>query len=735
MSSTQQGGSKGREVTFSYFCSFVHEVAKVQPSTPESRRRSRQSSNKHEYPTLRIFHNWIKGLHDKFSPIPPGTTAICFRLLFPEEDVHRKYEIQEASMASLLQDCFGIEKKKFDRRALEQSSGCLGQELRNVLEKTCPNSEGFISPISIAEIDLLLDELAANSKYTHQSIRDKHPNKRKRADVIRSLFRQLSPLDAAVLTQIILKDLRPLLYPMSEWHYSTALTKFNTASVKMLTKEHAINAWDPSKSMLKFYRVRCDINAAAVFVDLPAHQRHNVCPKIGSMIAIPKSEKGLSCEHALHFFNESGTLWAETKYDGERAQIHVEVIAGREPLITIFSKSKRDSTQDRHAIHEVIRVALGLDRKHRTGPKIKREIRKNIILDAEMVPFRGTRIEEFWRIRKLIERTAHGIRGRRTSSTFHKYVGAASHNVLRLCSLRGEVSDSDSDEDDSELRLGLVFFDVLYLDGESLIYKPYKYRRDILESVIHTEPGKIRLAKRFPIDMSSQAESQLRHVFCAAIAKHEEGLVLKAEYSLYNDFSSPWVKLKKDYIPDCGDSVDLLILGASWEKVRGRTLRVPPSTFTTFYIGVLDQERKASLPCFRVYFTVSYGLNRTELEQLNFEIKTAQSVRYHRISMDLPYELSVFRGIREPEIVLKTPLVANLMGAGYTKASGSKDYELRFPRLARVYRASERHWKTAIDRQALNVLARTSVGRELSGKECRDCITYRELYRETKGNG
>lgn len=93
-------------------------------------------------------------------------------------------------------------------------------------------------------------------------------------------------MDASVLTQIILKDLRPLLYPLSEWHYSTALTKLNSASVKMLTKEHAMNAWDPSKAMLRFYRVRCDIDQAAAFVDQPEHLRPRIGPILGSMIAV-----------------------------------------------------------------------------------------------------------------------------------------------------------------------------------------------------------------------------------------------------------------------------------------------------------------------------------------------------------------------------------------------------------------------------------------------------------------
>lgn len=65
---------------------------------------------------------------------------------------------------------------------------------------------------------------------------------------------------------------------------------------------------------------------------------------------IPKCEKGRGCIAALRRF-ERATVWAEKKYDGERAQIHVWVDDKSELAIRIFSKSGRDSTRDRAAVH------------------------------------------------------------------------------------------------------------------------------------------------------------------------------------------------------------------------------------------------------------------------------------------------------------------------------------------------------------------------------------------------
>ena len=79
---------------------------------------------------------------------------------------------------------------------------------------------------------------------------------------------------------------------------------------------------------------------------------------------------------------QSTRVWAEVKYDGERAQIHIEILSAVKEKITIFSKSKRDSTHDRRAIHSTIRHAIGLCE---TSPTEHRKVKQNVTLDAEIV--------------------------------------------------------------------------------------------------------------------------------------------------------------------------------------------------------------------------------------------------------------------------------------------------------------------------------------------------------------
>jgi len=94
-------------------------------------------------------------------------------------------------------------------------------------------------------------------------------------------------------------------------------------------------------------------------------------------------------------------------------QIHVDLTLPFERQITVFSKSRRDSTLDRFGTHgrdrllrfrdganpnrvEIIRAALGVQQPPITHPDLKRRVEevepqrsfnKSIIVEAEMVAF------------------------------------------------------------------------------------------------------------------------------------------------------------------------------------------------------------------------------------------------------------------------------------------------------------------------------------------------------------
>lgn len=117
------------------FCSLLREISQVLPQKATATRRRSTGPN---YPSLDILNRWIAHLHKLFYPLPLGTTAIVFRMLFPEEDTRRKYDMQETRLAQYLAECFGVDGKRFQGWFSESSSGCLGNELRLTLERICP---------------------------------------------------------------------------------------------------------------------------------------------------------------------------------------------------------------------------------------------------------------------------------------------------------------------------------------------------------------------------------------------------------------------------------------------------------------------------------------------------------------------------------------------------------------------------------------------------------------------
>ncbi|KAI0700149.1 hypothetical protein C8T65DRAFT_831678 [Cerioporus squamosus] len=726
--------SDERGIPFSFFVELVEAIAKITPHKA-SEKQSR-STRYVDTPACKTFRRWAQKLNEIYAPLPPDTTAIVFRLLFPDEDVKRKYGLQETSLAQYLVKILGVSSETHGRGERlknwkrEDAKGCLGDEVRDVMQGTA-HSQASTVPVTIAQVDALLTELAAKCAYSssgvHASFSATNSPRRSRLAILTTLYHSLSPVECAVVTQIILKDLRPLLYPIprSANHYTPALLQYNSNAVAMLSKESAMYAWDPSGRLAVIYKSRANLDEAAQTYEQLKPGDAMPDPVCGTPIQIPKCSKGQGTVQALKLLAGADKVWAETKYDGERAQIHMRLDETGNPHIKIFSKSSRDSTLDRAGIHNVVCKALGVTQQHDSSGvqgtiPAKASFQQNIVVEAELVAFSEAtdRIDEFWRIRSLVASTAVGVRHRAPPPPPSTAEGMESQ-----CSMISNGSDGGT------RHLALVFFDILLLNGTSLLSFPYSERRAILEQVIRVVPGYSMLAERVCIDMKrAGAAESLRKAFATLIADHQEGAVLKADGAQYGERRWPWVKLKRDYIDGYGDTVDLVLLGAAWEKDRARELRVLPTAYTTFYFGVLANADKCKSkpscrPHLEVIFTSAYGLSRQGLEEVNFMIKNSDIVPYRDQAIEgLPYTFKLCPNLPPPMVLLHQPLLAELFGAGFTKAQGSIFYELRFPRITKVHRPSERPWSDGVTLQEYQQIARTAVGRDRPGKAEDDCV-------------
>ncbi|VDB87531.1 unnamed protein product [Peniophora sp. CBMAI 1063] len=718
-------------VPFSHFVSLIRAISEITPVRVGDKKRQSLVDGTQTPRARKVFGTWLKEIRAKYSPLPPGTTAAILRLLFPEVDVDRKYSMQEKRLGEQLAQALGISTQKGHCGSVLRSwnewdtRGCLGHVVQGLFESRAnENPEEHVSSLSVIDVDRLLSDLARYSPWSSNDVRhsrnSNEPAKSKIRDVLSRLYSDLPPFDAAVLTQIILKDLRPILYPLPATGTTASLLSYNTNAVYMLSLQDALRDWTPHNKEWCWawwqYHILSDLTAIGQFIEQNAVGT-TAMPRVGTRVLIPKCAKGRGCKSSLGMFKTASVVWAETKYDGERAQIHVWVDDKGKLRIKIFSKQGRDSSLDRHAVHATIREALGYCPN--TKLPLKPKVKKEAILEAEMVAFNDQqgRIDEFWHIRSLVENTAYGIR--------HK----PRKTLEARAAETGPVNTSmDSNApDDGRRHLALVFFDILLLDSEPLHHHPYHIRRAHLEQTINVKHGWSMLAARQRIQIRgpdgipriSEARAQLRRIFAEHVADYEEGVVLKDEKSQYRETKRPWVKLKKDYIPGYGDCLDMVIVGAGWNKERGRELRVAPSTFTTFYLGALTNadelaHNPRARPSFAVYFTVSYGPARSALEDINVTLQQADHVKYTEAQKRpavLPYSFTLATGLDSPDVMLTTPRLAEIFGAGFSKAPGSKVYELRWPRLTKMYREAERDWREGMPLSEIQRIAHEVVGR------------------------
>lgn len=235
------------------------------------------------------------------------------------------------------------------------------------------------------------------------------------------------------------------------------------------------------------------------------------------------------------------------------------------------------------------------------------------------------------------------------------------------------------------LPLKAFVFDVMYLDGKSLIDLPLRDRMkklaDVIEGneVLIPQPGEI-----------TDLESRINELFGDAITKGLEGLVVKRPDSKYEagarNFN--WVKLKRHSAGELKDTIDCVILG----YIFGRGKRVEFGA-GSLLVGVYDESQDE----FVTVSKIGTGLTDEEWREIH---KRADKIKVDhkpaRVNSILVPSVWI-----APEIVIEvladeiTKSPVHTAGASTSSASGEKQpgLALRFPRLVKFREAD----KTAED--------------------------------------
>jgi DNA ligase-1 len=109
------------------------------------------------------------------------------------------------------------------------------------------------------------------------------------------------------------------------------------------------------------------------------------------------------------------------------------------------------------------------------------------------------------------------------------------------------------------------FFDVLYADGKSCLDLGYAQRRKLLEETV-LEDNFTKIIPQMIVTNESEIEEFLEN----SINSGCEGLMLKSLDAPYRAGmrGSNWLKLKREYRNELGDSLDLVVIGAFFGRGR-----------------------------------------------------------------------------------------------------------------------------------------------------------------------
>ncbi|KAJ5669866.1 hypothetical protein N7462_010936 [Penicillium macrosclerotiorum] len=651
---------------FSHLCDLLASL--------EDNRTAKAASTRKDVPDIRVIAQWFVR-HDRNIHSPDTDMLALLSCMFPERRPDRVYWLQATSLARVIGRCLGLGSSRLAEMERWWKSG--GPDLGQCVEDVMRQAENHVPDgceVSVEEIDQALAMIASRCRFSGPQVR-RQQSAVSVEGALSPLYRRMSSRDAKWLTRMILKSYAPVALPeritLEGFHFLLPhLLQFQS------TLEGALGML--ASKPLNHFPSRPNPKLAGTLSSIALE---HLQPRTGIKIGRPEYFKARSIKHCLQMAN-GRRMSVERKYDGEYCQIHIDLTRKQNP-IQIFSKSGKDSTTDRSAIFTVLEESLQIGK-----PRCRFSTR--CILEGELLVWSDKHggVVGFHKLRKFLSR----------SGTF---IGI----------------EQDSPPQPYE-HLMIVFFDILLLDDDVCLRAPHRKRRLLLQKVVQSIPGHAAVAEQDILDFSRiDSKSRLEASFAKAITQRWEGYVLKGcdepyfpIYAAGVDKSfSRWIKLKKDYIPGLGDTVDLALVGACYNAQEAAA--ISPSTklkWTHFLVGCLLNKdailQVEAVPQFKVIDVINrHCMNRTFLQYLN---------QFGEFYASDPESFEIFHleygrsEIPAASVVFKRPFIVEMMGSGFEKPSGARYYTLRFPRILKIH--TERALEEAASFRELQLLAEDS---------------------------
>nr|CAB88640.1 conserved hypothetical protein [Neurospora crassa] len=562
--------------------------------------------------TAKIIENWFAKHRSLIDRDDHNDTALL-STLFPEKRTDRVFRYGPGRLERIIGRglVLGMTRREELGRHADAKWGMdLAECVERILRDT-PNPDP-IRPVTVEEIDNLLHDIASHCHFSSPAVRSSAPSSTplSREKALGDIYTRFSPRDAKWFTRLFLKNYRPVI----------------------LDPQLVYRNYHPRLPLI--VKVRDDfVDAGRI---LASHRQERTVtgrdefakhlkPRLGVKVGRQPWFQARSIKHCLQM--DYGRMSCEEKYDGEYCQVHIDLSKGYD-CIQIFSKSGKDSTPDRKALHEW-----------------------------------EEKILDFYKIRKHVSRSGAFL-----------------------------STEQDSQRNPWEHLMIVYYDILLVDDESLLAVKHSERMQRLQEIVTEVKGRSMLVQRQIIDCSRPSAESDLRRAFATCITNRGEGLVLKPDATYFNfDTSVGYsgsiaIKLKKEYIRRFGDVGDFAVVGARYDPTKAKSFDLPNIKWTHFYIACLGNKeevvRFGAVPNFVVTNVVE--LNETQMRAFMTAIQPVAVDPQDNTAFSLRIEDGV-DGKKTPTTIFKVPPVFDIRCFSFDRPGNTGFWTPRFPMVNKIH--------------------------------------------------